>query len=132
MKSCCFGWETLFSSFKCKIEVTTSVIFFFFWDHPAVCILIWEGVVSCQALSTVILVLWLNKLRIREKKKLCVYELYSIHRNKLPMMTLFATSVYVAFSNLWNLDNLKLIQNGCHKHQTTEEFCSVIYALYYQ
>lgn len=32
-------------------------------------------------------------------------------------MTLFANSVYVAFSNLWNLDNLKLIQNGSHKHQ---------------
>ena len=61
--------------------------------------------------------LMIKQNKNKGKKKLCVYELYSIHRNNLHMMTLFANSVYVAFSNLWNLDNLKLIQNGSHKHQ---------------
>lgn len=105
------------SSFKCKIEVITSVIFFFLLRSSS-CVYphigrggFMPGPEHCYTGFMI------KQTKNKGKKKLCVYELYSIHRNKLPMMTLFATSVYVAFSSLWNLDNLKLIQNGCHKHQ---------------
>ena len=117
MKSCCFGWETLFGSFKWKTEVIMNW-FFFFLLRTSSCVYshigrggFMSGPEHCYT------GLMIKQNKNKGKKKLCVYELYSIHRNNLRMMTLFANSVYVAFSNLWNLDNLKLIQNESHKHQ---------------